>query len=65
MAQIREAAARQAWSRIARGSVDLGEGVSGPKAKRSPTQSFEKVSRGRAPKVKKKVFEKGPFSDFF
>ena len=45
-------------------SVDLGEGVSGPKAKKSP-KSLEKVSRGRpAPGSQKseKSLEKGPKS---
>ena len=63
------------------GSVDLGEGVSGPKTKKSPN-SLEKVSRARVPKVQKKsrkrskkkapktrfqtfVWPFGPFRDFF
>ena len=33
--------------------MDLGEGLSGPKAKKSP-ESLEKVSRARVPKVRKK-----------
>ena len=51
-------------------SVDLGEGVSGPEAKKSP-KSLEKVSRGSGPKSPKKVSKKvrkvseNPFSDFF
>ena len=43
------------------GSVDLGSGVSGPQAKKSP-KSLEKVSQGPGPKSPKLSLEKGPTS---
>ena len=60
MAAVAAETAAKLWSDLwvwYVGSVDLGEGVWGPKAKKSP-KSLEKVCRGWVPKSKKKVSKK-------